>query len=276
MKYYRLFSFYLLAICFTFFTWQFTQEHLSGHEHSVVTVEQETVEQELVRDNYQAPFNLVFHFYRAIENNDWEKIKDIVTPAWWAEMHRSGYKQKWQKMIEDDPSINFVMFLVAGQKVDLENNYAWIMGKVDWTSAKQKMDDENETVFFVKEGNEWKISSIRINIPVEVVEDFYQVVNEGRFREISSYLTKDLWNKLERGEVIDSLKADWKKNKTGVYCVFYLHDFGITRDQAWVKGDVLWNPLTDRVNETHVTIILENINNGWKIGKIVGHWEGEK
>lgn len=271
MKYYRRITFCLLVSFCVLFTWQFAREEVNKNELSVTVLEQE-----MIRADYREPFNLVFHFYQSIENNDWEKIRELVTPVWWGEMHRSGYKQKWQKMMEEDPSIDFVMFLVAGQNIDIEGNYAWVMGKVDWTSSKQIMDDENETVFFIKENGVWKISSIRINVPVEVVEDFYQRINEGRFRQLSEYLTREYYSILERGEVIDSLIADWKKDKTGVYCVFYLDDFGIKRDKAWVKGDVLWNPLTSRIKETPVTIFLTNINNGWRIEKITGHWEGEK
>ncbi|MGI6684735.1 MAG: hypothetical protein ACOX47_04470 [Bacillota bacterium] len=271
MKYYRLFSFYLLVSLLALFSWQFAKWEPGKSELSV-----SVSKQEMIVENYQAPINLVFHFYQAIENNDWEQVKTLVTPVWWGEMHRSGYRQKWQKMIEDDPSIDFVMFLVTSQNVDLENNFAWVMGKVDWASKKQEMDDENETVFFIKQDNEWKISSIRLNIPVEVVEDFYQSINAGKFRELPDYFTKEYGEMLNRGEVIKSLRADWQKNQSGVYCVFYLHDFGISRNKAWVKGDVLWNPLTSRVKETPTTVFLTNINNGWKIEKITGHWEGEK
>ncbi|HHT63771.1 MAG: hypothetical protein ACOX4H_00490 [Bacillota bacterium] len=271
MKYYRLISFYLLISILGLFTWWFSTEDFSKNVPSLTVAEQD-----IMKENYQAPFNMVFHFYQAVENNDWEKIRTLVTPVWWGEMHRSGYKQKWEIMIEDDPSINFVMFLVAGQNIDMEKGYAWIMGKADWTSAQRKMDDENVTIFLVKQDQEWKISSIRINIPVEVVEDFYQTINEGRFRQLPAYCTEKYWRKLKAGEVIDSLRADWEKNRTGVYCVFYLKDFGISRNKAWVKGDVLWNPLTSRANETQTTVFLTNINNGWKIEKITGHWEGEK
>lgn len=272
MKIYRLFSFLFMVSFLGLFTWQFSQLDLKNSELSPVLAEQKKIS-----GNYQKPFNLVYQFYEAIEKNEWEKVKEIVTPIWWGEMHRSGYKQKWQEVIKNDASINFVMFLVSSQKVDTENNYAWVIGKADWVSSNQVMDDENVTVFLIKEKNEWKINSILINMPVETVEDFYETINEGKFHQISSYLSKELWKKLDRSEIIDVLKSDWKKNKSGVYCVFYLQDFGINGNQSWVKGDVTWNPLTAEVNETPVTIYLTNHNEkGWTIDKIVGHWEGEK
>jgi len=272
MKYYRMITFSLLLSFLGLFSWQFFQQEQEERVLATVSVDQKKID-----ESYQAPFNLVYHFYESIEKNDWDKVKSFVTPVWWGEMHRLGYKQKWQKMVQDDPSIRFVMFLVAGQKIDIDNNFAWVMGKVDWVSSRQIMDDENETVFFIKDkNNEWKISSIRMNIPVETVEDFYQTINQGNFDQIPSFLTKGQWNKIDKGEVIDSLKSDWKNNQTGVYCVFYLHDFGINQNEAWVKGDVLWNPLSSKVRETQVTLFLTNVNKGWKIDKITGHWEGEK
>lgn len=271
MKFYRIISFFLLVSFLGLFSWQFFQLELEKQELTPVSVDPNRI-----NESYQAPFNLVYHFYEAIEKNNWDQVESLVTSVWWGEMHRSGYKQKWQKMIQDDSSIRFMMFLVAGQKIDIDNNFAWVMGKVDWVSSRQIMDDENETVFFIKENNEWKISSIRMNIPVETVDDFYQTINQGNFRQIPSFLTKGLWERIDRGEIIDSLKADWQNNKTGVYCVFYLHDFGISQNEAWVKGDVLWNPLISKVRETPVTIFLTNVNEGWKIDKITGHWEGEK
>lgn len=273
MKYYRIISLSLLLFCFSIFSWQFFQSEQEKEELSPVSARQEM---NRLDETFHEPFNLVYHFYQAIEKNDWEKVEGIVTPAWWAEMHRAGYKQKWQKMIQDDPSINFVMFLVASQKIDTENDAAWVLGKVDWASSQKKMDDENETVFFIKQDQKWKISSIRLNMPVEIVEDFYQTIMEGDFRKIPVYLTKEYWDKLDAAEVFDSLQDDWQKNRTGVYCIFYLEDFGASGNRAWVKGDVLWNPLTPKVKETPVTIFLTNTDKGWKMEKIVGHWEMEK
>jgi len=234
-----------------------------------------TVNAGSIDEDYQAPFNLVYHFYQAIEKNDWKKVKTLVTPTWWAEMHRSGYRQEWESQLKSDPTINFVMFLVTDQRIDFDNNWAWVMGKVDWASARKKMDDNSETVFFIRDKNAWKISSIRINLPVEVVDHFYFSLSEGDFRKIPSFFIREYWKLLEQAGIIESLKKDWEKNDTGVYCVFTLDNFGIREENAWVKGDVIWNPLTKNQKETPVTIHLVD-NNGWKIKKIVGHWEIKK
>lgn len=190
-------------------------------------------------------------------------------------MHRSGFKQKWQSLVAEDPTVNFVMFLVSDQKVDLEDGQAWIRGKVDWVSTRQKMNDEHETIFFVREPDGWKINSIQVNWPVETVETFYEMINEGKFHRMAAFLVPKYRDLLERSEVISSLKSDWKKNRTGVYCVFYLRSFQVRIDSAWVSGEVLWNPLTGRERETPVTIFLKR-NGDWKIEKITGHWEISK
>ncbi|MDD4752192.1 MAG: hypothetical protein PHT78_02920 [Desulfitobacteriaceae bacterium] len=267
MKAYRLVSGTIVFISFVMFSWWFQK----GTEHLYIP----TASSQVIDEDYQAPFDLVYYFYHAIENNDWDKIKNMVTPEWWAEMHRSGYRQKWQNAVEKDPSLDFVMFLVANQKIDLEDGWAWVMGKVDWVSGKRRIDDENETIFFIRGKDKWMISSIRLNLPVEVVDRFYEAINDGKFQEMMSLVTPEYWELLTRGEIINSLKQDWEKNRTGVYCVFFLNDFGISPYRGWVKGDVLWNPLTDGEKETPVTLILVN-ENGWKIEKINGHWNQTK
>lgn len=269
MRIYRFISLAALCSCFLIFiSFSFYKNLVdlpAGTDNSIINPEQD----------YQAPFNLVYHFYRALGEGDWEQIRKLSTPVWWAEMHRSGFYQKWDILVKNDSSINFVMFLVAEQKIDLKNNLAWVKGKVDWSSSQQKIADENVTVFFVKEANIWRINSIRNNLPVDLVDDFYQSINEGKFRKISVYTTKNYWNTLTQSGIIDSLKTDWRINKTGVYCVFHLDDFRIQGNEAWVKGDVNWNPLTKKEKETPVTIFLIN-SNGWRIRKIVGHWEINK
>ncbi|MGI6066139.1 MAG: hypothetical protein ACOYI2_06570 [Bacillota bacterium] len=266
MKVYRFFSGIIILFSLVMFAWGFQK----GMAHLSIPAAGQVID-----GDYQAPFHLVYYFYHAIENNDWKKIKTLVTPEWWAEMHRSGYRQKWQNAVKADDSLDFVMFLVANQKVDLENGWAWVMGKVDWVSAKKRIDDENETVFFIRDKDGWKISSIRLNLPVEIVDKFYEAINDGKFRAMSSLVTPQYWELLTRGEVIKSLEKDWGANRTGVYCVFFLNDFGVSSNRGWVKGEVLWNPLTDREKETPVTLILVN-ENGWRIDQINGHWQPVK
>ncbi|ATW24346.1 hypothetical protein [Candidatus Formimonas warabiya] len=272
MRPYRIISLFFLLIVFGYFGEHFYLSELEDRAVLSVTSQNQTRS-----EDDPEPFHLVVQFYDAVEKNNWGKVKDLVTPEWWVEMYRSGYMEKWQTQVRQDPSLDFVMFLATGQKMDERNGLAWAMGKVDWVSSKQKMHDENEILSFTKQKDGWRISSIQVNRPVELVDEFYQTITAGQFEKLPSFLSAPLGQLWKSGELTASLKSDWAKSKTDVYCVFYLEDFVVQENQAWVKGVVLWNPLTPQALETPVTLSLTQTNDlDWKINKISGHWEIEK
>ncbi len=166
MKYYRIMISIFLLISLGYFSFLFFDYDQQKENLSSFSV------QDPINGNFEALFTLIYQYYQAIEVNDWTKIKTLVTPGWWAEINRSGYKEKWQNLIKNDPTIDFVMFMVIDQKNDQIDDFSWVIGKANWASSKQKMEDENQTIFFSKENDKWKISQIRLNLPVETVDNF--------------------------------------------------------------------------------------------------------
>lgn len=231
---------------------------------------------DFIRIQTETPYDAIYQYYKALEANNWDLIQSLTTRSLWEYIQTSGFRESWEKRLENDPTLKFELFIVKKQSIDLDEGEGWVMGKADWTSQRTNVPDDNRTIFFEKQGGSWVISKV-ISLPaVEVVDDFYEAVNAGNLIKAEQLTTRQYWGKLVAAGVIDGIERDRRRIFKGVYVVFLVNDFTQKKDEAWVKGDVSFNPLTPRGREVSVNVHVVKVDGEWKINKIVGHWDLEK
>lgn len=231
---------------------------------------------DFIKIQTETPYDAIYQYYKALEANNWDLIQSLTTRSLWQYIQTSGFRESWEKRLEEDPSLRFELFIVKKQSIDEEKGEGWVMGKADWTSQRTNIPDDNRTIFFEKQGESWVIAKV-VSLPaVEAVDDFYEAINSGDFVRAQQLTTRGYWEKLVAAGIIDAIKEDRQKAFKGVYLVFLVSDFTQKTDEAWVQGDVSFNPLTPRGKEVSVNVHVLQTEGEWKIDKIVGHWDLEK
>jgi hypothetical protein len=231
---------------------------------------------EFIRIQTETPYDAIYQYYKALEGGNWDLVQSLTTSELWNYINTSDFRSNWEKRIERDPTLRFVLFIVKKQSIDLDEGEGWVMGKVDWTSSQGNVPDDNRTVFLEKQGQSWVISKV-ISLPaVEVVDDFYEAINAGNLAKARELTTEAYWKKLVAAGVIQGIRKDRARVFGGVYVVFSVDDFTEKEKEAWVTGDVSFNPLTQRGKEVTVNVHVVRLRDQWKIDKIVGHWEMAK
>lgn len=234
------------------------------------------VQNQFLRIETETPYDAIYQYYKALEGKNWDLVQALTTPGLWRYIQTSGFRQNWEKRFAADPTLKFVLFIVKKQSIDADAGEGWVMGKVDWSSERGNVPDDNRTVFVVKEKGSWIISKV-ISLPaVEVVDDFYEAINAGDLSKAQQLTTREYWEKLAAAGIVDNLKKDKRRFFGGVYVVFSVDDFSEKKKEAWVKGDVSFKPLTRQSKEYSVNVHVVRRDNQWKIDKIVGHWNLEK
>ncbi|MDN5347450.1 MAG: hypothetical protein PWP65_1014 [Clostridia bacterium] len=222
------------------------------------------------------PFDVIYSFYKAVEQNDPEKVKEITTPALWEFLKRDRFLERWQRRKRVDPGLRFVLFLVSEQNLDEAAGTAWARGQAQWQSPRRGVISATHTIFLQRLGGKWKIKEIQHNTPIEAADDFYQAIEDADWKRLQSLTLEAYWRRLEAGGVIRALQKERQESKSGVYVVFYIYDFAQSGNRAWVKGDVLWRPLSAAEKETPVIVELQKEKDKWLVAKISGHWEAAK
>jgi len=275
-RYFNLLSAATVFICILIFTFLYYHgEH--GEKYEVLQSSSFGGGSSIIEVKIDTPFDTIFHFYKAVEANNWELVRALITPALWDYLQKSGFAQKWEQMKKQDPSLRFILFVVKNHSIEEEKGEGegWVMGKADWTSDFKNASDFTRTIFLKKIEGSWKITRILSIASVETADNFYQAINEGNFERARQLATEAYWDRLRARGVIDALKKEQAAFENGVYVVFYADDFVEKKREAWVSGDVIWKPLTAEEKEIHVDICLIR-QNGWKVDKIIGHWEEAK
>ncbi len=222
------------------------------------------------------PFTVIDSFYRAFAENNWDYVQALTTPALFRYLNESGLISRWELIKKQDPSIQYVIFLVLDSHVDMLRGEAWALGRASWKSARRRIPDYNETVFLRLVNGQWKVVQIRVHASVEVAGDFYQAIQDADWQRFRTLLTDRYWNRLETTGVIPALIKDRAQVTSGVYVVFIVTDFTELDSRAWVTGDVIWCPLSKWGKEDTVKVLLVREPTGWKIDGIRGHWEQTK
>lgn len=222
------------------------------------------------------PFEVIDSFYRAFSDNNWDVVQALTTPALYLYLEESGLISRWKLIKRQDPSIQYVMFLVLDSSVDPQRGEAWALGRVSWKSARRRLSDYNETVFLRLVDGHWKIAQIRVHSSVEVASDFYQAIQNADWQRFYGLLTERYRRRLEAAGVTSALVKERGQMTTGVYVVFLVTNFAELDSHAWVEGDVIWRPLSKWQKEVKVRVFLIREPTGWKIDGIRGHWEQAK
>ena len=231
---------------------------------------------DFIKIQTETPYDAIYQYYKALEAKNWDLIQSLTTPSLWEYIQTSGFRESWERKLAKDPTLRFELFIVKKQSIDEDKGEGWVMGKADWTSQRTNVPDDNRTVFFEKQGDSWVIAKV-VSLPaVEVVDDFYEAINSGDLVKAQQLTTRDYWGKLVAAGIIEGIKQDRQKVFKGVYVVFLVSDFTQKKNEAWVQGDVSFNPLTPRGREVSVNVHVVRSEGEWKIDKIVGHWDLEK
>lgn len=234
------------------------------------------VQDDFIKIQTETPYDAIYQYYKALEGGNWDLIQSLTTRSLWQYIQDSGFRESWEKRLAKDPSLRFELFIVKKQSIDTDKGEGWVMGKADWTSQHTNVPDDNRTIFFQKQGESWVIAKV-ISLPaVEAVDDFYEAINNGDFTSAKQLTTKNYWRKLVAAGVINGIKLDRQKAFKGVYLVFLVSDFTQKKEEAWIQGDVSFNPLTSRGKEVSVNVHVLQTEGEWKIDKIIGHWDLEK
>lgn len=223
-----------------------------------------------------SPFDVIYFFYKAIEEGNSQKVSELVTPELWTRLKQEGFWEEWQARKNLEPNLRFVLFLVSEQNVDEAAGRAWARGKAEWESPRRGLISAEETIHLVKSGQTWKITAIESNSPLQTANEFYNAIQQANWSRLPSLVDPDYWKRLTAAGIITALKKDRRSTTSGVYVVFYVNDFATSGDKAWVKGDVIWHPLSPNTFETPVTLSLKKVGSRWLITNIAGHWEIKK
>lgn len=224
----------------------------------------------------ETPYDAIYQYYKALEGNNWDLIKSLTTPELWNYIQTSDFRTNWEKKTSEDPTLKFVLFIVKKQSIDQDEGKGWILGKVDWTSERRHVPDDNRTVFVEKRGESWVIDRVVTLPSVEVVDDFYEAINVGDLIAARRLTTEKYWKQLVSAGIIHGIRRERSTSFGGVYVVFLVTDFSEKADESWVQGDVTFQPLTRKQKEIAVNVHVVKQDGDWKIDKIVGHWDIEK
>jgi hypothetical protein len=230
-------------------------------------------QQEFVTIYAETPYDAIYQYYKALEGNNWDLVKSLTTKSMWNYIEKSGFRTSWERKISEDPTLKFLLFIVKKQSIDEEEEEGWVMGKVDWTSQRRNVPDDNRIVYVEKDEESWVISRILTLPAVEVVDDFYEAIGIGDFARAETLTTRKYWKKLVAAGIIDDIQKERLKNLKGLYVVFLVEDFSEKPNEAWVSGDVTFHPLERQQREVSVNVHVVRENKEWKIDKIVGHWD---
>lgn len=221
------------------------------------------------------PFDTIYYYYEAVEQGDWDRVRELSTPTFFNFLQRSGFMKRWEMKIRSDPTIRFVMFLVTFSKNDAPNGRAWATGKVDWASSRQRIPNFMQTVHLEQDpaSGRWLVAKIDTQQAAETVDNFYETIDAADWVSMRRLTTYRYWRQLEAAGVLPALLKERGGNQEPVYVVFFLEDFAESRDQAWVEGTASWRPLSPEARETPVKVKLLKIKNQWQIDQIIGHWK---
>ncbi|NLO89619.1 MAG: hypothetical protein GX088_04740 [Clostridia bacterium] len=273
----RKYYFYSIIIIFAgVFALMLSHMFLNNNNYRDVQSDNIKGDSSIIEVKIDTPFDTVFHFFKAVESNNWELARVLVTPSLWEYLQKNGFDKKWERIKREDPSLKFILFVVGNHFFDEKKGEGWVMGKADWSSGIGKDYDFNSTIYLKKVGDTWKITRMQGISSVKTVDDFYKAINNGDFMRVQQLLTRRYWRNLKARGVIDALQREQFSFRKGVYVVFHAHDFVEKENEAWVKGDVNWRPLTKQEKEVNVNVHLLKENNARKIDNIIGHWGEEK
>ncbi|MGI9952528.1 hypothetical protein V3F56_09225 [Moorellaceae bacterium AZ2] len=223
-----------------------------------------------------SPFDVIYLFYKAVEEGNEQKVRELVTPEFWTKLQQEGFLEEWRARKNLEPELRFVLFLVSDQSVDESAGRAWAQGRAEWDSPRRGLISSEETVRLVRSGETWKIESIERDSPLQAANEFYHAIEQADWGRLRALLEPGYWRKLNAAGIIAALKEDRRSSTSGVYVVFYINDFAVAGDKAWVKGDAIWHPLSPDTYETPVTLSLQKVGRQWLITAIQGHWEIKK
>lgn len=224
----------------------------------------------------EIPFNTIYEFYRAVGENNWDKVKALTSPAMWQYLQGSGFVADWEKRKRLDPSLHFVFFLVMEYGLDQEKGRAWALGQTRWAASGAGVPNTVQTVYLQRFPDSWRVIKIDHHASVQVADSFYQAINYARWDQMRAMTDPGYWRRLEVSGVLRALQEERAASTTGVYVVFHIIDFAEADNEAWVAGDAIWRPLTASEKETPVTVHLVRKNGRWLVDRIVGHWEAAK
>jgi len=223
-----------------------------------------------------SPFDVIYLFYKAVEEGNEERVRELVTPGFFEELQKERFLEEWRARKNLEPELRFVLFLVSDQGVDEEAGRAWARGRAEWESPRRGLLSTEETVHLVRSYETWRIEAIDRDSPLHAANEMYQAIEQADWSRLRAVLEPDYWRKLNAAGVISALKKDRRSSTSGVYVIFYITDFAVSDNKAWVKGDVIWRPLSPATYETPVTLSLRKVGSRWLITGIQGHWEIKK
>ncbi|GFN23639.1 MAG: hypothetical protein IMW96_11230 [Thermoanaerobacteraceae bacterium] len=220
-----------------------------------------------------SPFDVIYLFYKAVEEGNGEKVRELVTPELWTKLQQEGFLEEWRARKNLEPELRFVLFLVSDQSVDEDSGRAWARGRAEWESPRRGLISTEETVHLVRRGETWLIESIERNSPLQAANEMYHAIEQADWSRLRAVLEPSYWRKLNAAGIISALKKDRRSSTSGVYVIFYINDYAVSGNKAWVKGDAIWHPLSPGTYETPVTLSLQKVGRRWLITSIQGHWE---
>jgi hypothetical protein len=108
----------------------------------------------------QAPFEIIYKFYHALDENKTEQLAELVTPEFLAQLNGQQEAYKYFKLQDEDPSLRFAFFLITEKELDLNAGQARVKGSAEWVSTSRGAFSVPQTVTLINYQGEWKMSSI--------------------------------------------------------------------------------------------------------------------
>lgn len=218
------------------------------------------------------PFNLIDTFFRAVTANDWDRVREIVSPGLFTYLEQSGFIARWEKINRMNPNARFEAFVVSGSKIDPHAGTAWAFGEARWTNIGTKGMESKDTFIFRQTEGKWLIVKIDSSSSIEGLDAMYTAINRADWRALKALITPDYWEKLLAGGIIAALVQDRARIPAeDIYVLFVAQDFSQSTAEAVVKGVAIWYPTTTP-RETPVTAHLIRAGETWQVCSIQGHW----
>ncbi|PRR75547.1 hypothetical protein MHOCP_12100 [Moorella humiferrea] len=114
-----------------------------------------------VSNERQEPFAVIYTFYRALAAGKEEELAAVVTADFNVSEKYNFLLKEWRQRRQQDPTLQFVFFLIKEQEIDWKKGIAHVKGYVELVSSRKEVISIPQTITILNEKGIWKIHDIQ-------------------------------------------------------------------------------------------------------------------
>lgn len=110
--------------------------------------------------NLQSPLTVIYDFYLALDKGSENELLQLLTPGFASEINQNSIINSIKKRKQEDPSLQFLFFLVTEEYLDPSGNRVRVQGRSEWKSAASNPISIPQVVTLMYQHAQWQIESI--------------------------------------------------------------------------------------------------------------------